>query len=110
MDWEPTQTTTVATIRRLQSSQKRAKWVSHEEIGRRMKDGSCIRCGNDGHMIRDCSFLPAQNPKRQANKPSDQHLVASAKPAVVRTPQNSNKEPTIEEAEDWETDNESGKE
>jgi hypothetical protein len=119
MDWEPTQTSTVAATGRTlsgrsQQGQRRAMWVSHEEIGRRRANGSCIRCGDDGHMIRDCPFLPAQNPNRQqqanrqlnGNSSGRKLRFASAHP----TPPNPMVKEAVEEIEDWETEDESGKE
>ena len=42
--------------------QKRAKWVSKEVIKYRRENKLCLRCGRDGHMIRECAYLPAQSP------------------------------------------------
>jgi hypothetical protein len=133
MDWESTQATTVAATGHTLSGpsrqgQRRAKWVSHEEIGLRITNGSCIRCGNDSHMIRDCPFLPAQNPNRQqqsrrqlngggrqsSSNPSERKpRIASANPTFTNTKSslaNSTvKEATVEE-EEWGTDEDLGKE
>lgn len=71
MDWEPTQTVSVAAAQRNlrvqlpNSESNRAIWVSHEEIGRRVAAGLCLRCGRRGHRIRDCNLLPALNPNRK---------------------------------------------
>lgn len=40
----------------------RAKWVSRDELERRMADGKCIRCGKKGHHISKCHLLPPQKP------------------------------------------------
>jgi hypothetical protein len=134
MDWESTQATTVAAtgrtlLGRSQQGQRRAKWVSHEEIGRRRTNGSCIRCGDDSHMIRDCSFLPAQNPNRQQqarlqlnrggrhsnSNPSERKpRTASANPTSTNAKSSRTnstvKEVIVEEGEEWGTDEESEKE
>ncbi|KAI1003941.1 hypothetical protein K3495_g4268 [Podosphaera aphanis] len=38
----------------------RPKWVLDKEIERRRKEGLCIRCGNKGHHIARCHFLPPE--------------------------------------------------
>ena len=74
MEWEPTQSVNIAATmhpRVCQSSHsnpKRATWVSHDEIGRRISEGLCIRCGGQNHRIKECSLLPAINPNRQGNR------------------------------------------
>lgn len=132
MDWEPTTTQTriAATSqprpgRPQQGQQQRAKWVDHSEIGRRMSEGSCLRCGSNKHMVIDCSLLPARNPNRQAEyqyQPSGRRQsngqlpirkprTASANPTIAKTKSSEVKEATIRELEEWETDeDESGKE
>lgn len=131
MDWEPTGTVVVATGRTLpgRSPQKRARWVSHEEIGRRMANGDCIRCGNNSHMIRDCSLLPAQKPiqqqqqqtKRRTSSEGHQGPRTIQKPRIASSNLTAAKaEPArnkstligsvIEEADEWESDDGSGKE
>lgn len=40
----------------------RAKWVTPKEIQRRKTEGLCIRCGNLGHRIAKCHFLPPERP------------------------------------------------
>ncbi|KAI1006569.1 hypothetical protein K3495_g1652 [Podosphaera aphanis] len=40
----------------------RAKWVSPKEIERRKAEGLCLRCGNSGHRIARCRFLPSERP------------------------------------------------
>jgi hypothetical protein len=56
MEWEPTSTVTVAKA-------QPAKWVSEEEINRRRSNGLCLRCGKDGHFVRECKVQPAKKPK-----------------------------------------------
>lgn len=117
MDWEPAQPTHVASTGRafqgqVKQDQKRANWVSRDEIGRRMAEGNCIRCGGAGHMIRDCSLLPALNPDRQLqnrNQPRKNRKpqVAASMPSKAKTTTAT----VIEEVENWETDDdETGKE
>lgn len=122
MDWEPTQTTTVAASGRPQSHQQRARWVDQDEIGRRMSEGTCLRCGKHGHIIKSCLLLPAQNPHRctQVQRQSiegGRPRVPVRKAQVATFTASKNKiatatgnEPHIKEPEEWETDNESEKE
>jgi hypothetical protein len=134
MDWESTKATTVAATGhtlsgRRRQGQRRAKWVSHEEIGQRITNGSCIRCGNDSHMIRDCPFLPAQNPNRQQQdqrqlnregRQSNNNLSKRKPRTASANPTSTNaksslansmvKEAIVEEVEEWGTDEESEKE
>jgi hypothetical protein len=42
----------------------RATWVTQKEIQARRDKRACLRCGQLGHMIKDCSFLAARNPAR----------------------------------------------
>lgn len=46
------------------STKKRAVWVTQAEMDRRKKEGLCLRCGKDGHVIRGCSLLAAINPNK----------------------------------------------
>jgi hypothetical protein len=59
MDWEPA-TTTVAVART-----QKAQWVSKEVLAKRKEAGRCIRCGGNGHFIRQCELLPASRPKQE---------------------------------------------
>lgn len=49
MDWEPT---TSASATRARS--KEPRWASNDEIDRRRQEGLCLRCGNEGHRVRQC--------------------------------------------------------
>jgi hypothetical protein len=49
MDWEPS--TTVATVR---TKQKEPRWGSPEEVERRRHNGLCLRCGKEGHRVKEC--------------------------------------------------------
>lgn len=61
MDWEPTKT--IRTNRTTtEANGRRATWVSPETIAYRREKKLCLRCGNQGHMLKDCKFLPAQRP------------------------------------------------
>jgi hypothetical protein len=42
---------------------QRAKWVSTEERDKRRREGSCLRCGRNGHRIASCKLAPARNPR-----------------------------------------------
>ena len=41
---------------------KRAKWVTQEVMTYRRNNQLCLRCGNAGHMVKDCRFLAAKRP------------------------------------------------
>ncbi|TQS34028.1 hypothetical protein Golomagni_05607 [Golovinomyces magnicellulatus] len=85
MDWEPTQTINIANTQRnvmRQTQPDRATWVSREEIGRRIEAGLCLRCGRRGHVIKDCSLLPAYNPNRQGKNLSSKPKVTAASLSV----------------------------
>jgi hypothetical protein len=59
MEWEaspPVITSTVA------SQKVRAKWVTQEVLNGRRDEGSCYRCGKAGHIVRNCTYLPAVRP------------------------------------------------
>ncbi|KAI0993513.1 hypothetical protein K3495_g14671 [Podosphaera aphanis] len=83
MGWEPTQTVNIAAAQRNPTGQAnksprlRATWVSQQEIGRRISEGLCIRCGERGHIIRRCSLLPALNPSRQNRGQMQQSRVSA---------------------------------
>lgn len=59
MDWEPT------TLRTNQSQVqgRRAKWVAKEVLDYRKSSGLCLRCGNTGHRIANCTRLPPEKPR-----------------------------------------------
>lgn len=59
MDWEPTRANAAQP---LANSNRRAKWVSQEEVQRRKSNHLCIRCGASGHMISACQYAPARRP------------------------------------------------
>ena len=49
MEWEATTATATAAL-----TKKEPRWASREEVERRKQEGLCLRCGKDGHMVRDC--------------------------------------------------------
>lgn len=59
MDWEPI-TTAAAAIRA-----QRAQWVPQEILNKRKETGRCLRCGEKGHLMRQCTLLPAIRPRRE---------------------------------------------
>ncbi|KAG9247437.1 hypothetical protein BJ878DRAFT_492640 [Calycina marina] len=115
MDWEPSQGTTIAaTGRTEQSRRQQAEWVDYNEIGRRKSEGSCLRCGAQGHVIVDCSLLPARNPNDQRQQISEgsrpEHftqnyqVVATSAPKKMTAP-----ETPATVIEEYESNYESGK-
>ena len=46
---------------------KRATWVSKATILFRKEKGLCLRCGNKGHLVRECRFLSPHNPSLKVN-------------------------------------------
>ena len=64
MDWEPVRSTVLGTK---DGTAKHAKWVKKETLAFRKKKGLCIRCGNMGHVSRNCSFLPPLNQNMRTN-------------------------------------------
>ncbi|KAG9239853.1 hypothetical protein BJ878DRAFT_431466 [Calycina marina] len=112
MDWEPAHGTIIAATSRTghpQRHQQRAKWVDYNEIGRRRSEGSCLRCGNQGHMIKSCPLLPAQHPNYQRQ----QNQLTMRKPQVAATASPRRKitpEIAASDIEESGTDDDSGKE
>ena len=43
-------------------NQRRATWVSYDTMTYRREKKLCLRCGNLGHMVKECKFLPPQRP------------------------------------------------
>ena len=69
MDWEPTGAAQLAAVGRTPTPRlprQRARWVDQAELDRRRTTGDCFRCGNTGHIVRNCPFLPAQRPMQAA--------------------------------------------
>lgn len=63
MDWEPAPAIAIATAQRT-----RARWATEDKLNQRREEGSCLRCGKNSHMIRDCKMLPAKRPLRPCTK------------------------------------------
>ena len=69
MDWEPTGAAQLAAVGKTptpRTPQRRARWVDQAELDRRRTTGDCFRCGNPGHIVRNCPFLPARRPMQTA--------------------------------------------
>lgn len=69
MDWEPIRTLKGKGLDKCgcrgpghNCGRKRAKWVTPQALEYRRNNQLCLRCGNPGHLARDCQFLPAQRP------------------------------------------------
>ena len=50
------------------------RWASEKEVSRRRQEGLCLRCGKDGHFVRDCR-TKLNKPQHESKKPR----VAAAK-------------------------------
>lgn len=61
-------------------SQQRAVWVSQDTIQARRAEGSCLRCGQQGHMVRTCRLLPAQRPTQRTQVRTTQTTPAGDSP------------------------------
>jgi len=57
MDWETAPEIRLATLG-VESGSLRAKRVSKDVLDARKAQGLCLRCGNKGHRIADCEYLP----------------------------------------------------
>jgi hypothetical protein len=57
MDWEAAPEVRLATLG-VESSSVRAKRVSRDVLDARKAQGLCLRCGNRGHRVADCEYLP----------------------------------------------------
>lgn len=77
MEWTRTNRLNTAT-----SSKKRAKWVDPSILQDRRERNLCLRCGKDGHRIRDCVYLPARNPTSSQNEETQMTKVVSRKERV----------------------------
>lgn len=62
MDWE-----TAPEVRVASASGTHAKRVSKDVLEARKKNGACLRCGNTGHRIRECTYLPPIGQKVQVS-------------------------------------------
>ena len=64
MDWEPVRSIVIGTQGGIS---RHAKWVKKETLAYRKKMGLCIRCGNMGHVSKNCNFLPPLNQNMKTN-------------------------------------------
>lgn len=65
MDWDPVVETTAKTLYKRLG--KRAMWVRNEVLMHRRKNGLCMRCGHEGHIAPNFSFLPPSRLKNDVN-------------------------------------------
>ncbi|RKF74222.1 hypothetical protein GcM3_090017, partial [Golovinomyces cichoracearum] len=89
MDWEPTPSVNVSAAQRKfkgkmnHKPRARATCVSQEEIGRRISEGLCIRCGGQQHIIKGSSLLLPLNPNRHNWNQSQKSRIATSGVAEV---------------------------
>ena len=78
MDWQPTVGAHQPRTR------KREYWGTEEEIQERRTTGACLKCGNQGHMVRDCKKkAPSSPPPRTSKQKPTSRIpkVATVQPA-----------------------------
>ena len=75
MDWEPSDhpRITVQMAKPSLGKAVRARWVSPEEISKRLRENRCFRCGDSTHKKVVCPYLPARNPATKVNQHMVQH-------------------------------------
>ena len=81
MDWKPTKALKVKPWpnncgckgEKHTCGRKHAKWIARKVLDYRRNHGLCLRCGNQGHLVRDCKFLAPvrQQQPAQARKAAD---------------------------------------
>jgi hypothetical protein len=65
MDWQPT----VGAYQ--PRTRKREYWGTEEEIQERRTSGACLKCGQQGHRVRECKKKALSSPPRTTKwKPS----------------------------------------
>lgn len=82
MDWEPT--APITSNQMVVRNGRHAKWVSEATITFRKQRGLCLRCGHQGHMIRDCPFLPAARTTQAKVMESKTIELADAEPEPLK--------------------------
>jgi hypothetical protein len=91
MDWELT--STIRTNRTAtESNGRRATWVSQETINYRREKNLCLRCGNQGYMVKDCKFLRPQRPLAMNRASTDKQAKADPLPEQGESDNESEKE------------------
>jgi hypothetical protein len=117
MEWEPTRTITAATGRGPPSRPRQGQHAassSQVERQRRREKGACVRCDSMDHWVRDCPLLPplTSRPQGRAAPTQAEPRMPTRKLQVSSTaPKSKSATVTaIEEVEEWETDEDSGKE
>jgi hypothetical protein len=80
MDWEAAiaAAVRVAVAGRTMTEER---WASDEEVSRRRQEGLCLRCGKDGHFVRDCR---TKKPLHKGKKP--RVAVAKTKKVTIAPP------------------------
>lgn len=93
MDWEPTKVNAMSSGRG-DSQGKPATWVDVKEIERRRTNNLCLRCGGNGHFVRECRLGPAKRPASSAapNKPMRIAAVEEVSDGLESDDQQSGKE------------------
>lgn len=94
MDWEPTRLRANRNLTLPSSDsgpRKRATWVAKETVDLRRRNGLCLRCGHNGHTIKDCSFRPAV-PPMQINRGQIEDDLALARPEPLGNEKNTEEE------------------
>jgi len=86
MDWAPTP------IQVAMARTKRAQWVEKDVLKKRQEEERCLRCGEEGHFISDCTLLPAVPPKSIRTKPKKVRVKAASLEEDLSEPGDSGKE------------------
>jgi 5-methylcytosine-specific restriction endonuclease McrA len=81
------------------------RWASEKEVNRRRQEGLCLRCGKDGHFVRDCR-TKLNKPQQENKKPR----VAAAKVKGVKGTWSREEERDGDEESSLSLDESSGKE
>jgi hypothetical protein len=58
------------------------RWASDKEVNRRRQEGLCLRCGKDGHFVRDCR---TKKPPHEGKRP--RVAAAKTKRVTIALPQ-----------------------